>query len=67
LTDTHKTAKINFELSKAVDIFHTSYYVRGPMVFEVMKLIFAVLYIRTVSAYAFFLFDRIWSLRDLDL
>jgi len=37
-----KTAKINFINSGPVDIIRTVYYIHGP---ELMKLIFAVLYI----------------------
>jgi len=40
--DTYKTAKINFINSGAVDIIRTVYYIHGP---ELMKLIFAVLYV----------------------
>jgi len=39
--DTYKTAKINFIDSGAMDI-RTVYYIHGP---ELMKLIFAVLYV----------------------
>jgi len=40
--DTYKTAKINFINSGAVDIIRTVYYIHGP---ELMKLIFAILYV----------------------
>jgi len=40
--DTYKTAKINFINSGAVDVIRTVYYIHGP---ELMKLIFAVLYV----------------------
>jgi len=39
---THKTTKINFINSGAVDMIRTVYYIHGP---ELMKLIFAVLYV----------------------
>jgi len=39
---TYKTVKINFINSWAVDIIRTVYYIHGP---ELMKLIFAVLYV----------------------
>ena len=42
LSDTYKTAKINFNISWAVDIIRTAYYIHGR---EVMKLNFAVLYV----------------------
>ena len=38
----YKTAKIKFINSGAVDIITTVYYIHGP---ELMKLIFAVLYV----------------------
>jgi len=38
----HKTAKINFITSRAVDIIRIAYDVHGP---ELVKLIFAVLYV----------------------
>jgi len=40
--DTYKTDKINFINSGAVDIIRTVYYIHRP---ELMKLIFAVLYV----------------------
>jgi len=40
--DTYKTATINFINSEPVDIIRTLYYIHGP---ELMKLIFAVLYV----------------------
>jgi len=40
--DTYKTAKINFVNSGAVNIISTAYYIHGT---ELMKLIFAVLYV----------------------
>ena len=40
--DTYKTAKINFINSGTVDIIRTVYYIHEP---ELMKLIFAVLYV----------------------
>jgi len=42
LSDTYKTAKINFITSLAEDIIRTAYYILGH---GVMKLIFAVLYV----------------------
>ena len=42
---TYKTVKINFINSWAVDIIRTVYYIHGP---ELMKLIFAVLYVSKV-------------------
>jgi len=39
---TYETAKINFINSEAVDIIRTAYYIHRP---ELMKLIFAVLYV----------------------
>jgi len=40
--DAYKMATINFINSGAVDIIRTVYYITGP---ELMKLIFAVLYV----------------------
>jgi len=40
--DTYKKAKINFINSGPVDIIRTVYYIHGP---ELIKLIFAVLYV----------------------
>jgi len=40
--DTYKTAKINFINSGPVDVIRTVYYIHGA---ELMKLIFAVLYV----------------------